>query len=234
MAVTLQELRTRCLERADMVFNSAVAAGDRYITTTELNALINTSYAELYGTLVRYGMHRDEELATVVTDGTAKYQLPADIYAVLGVYRVETNGDRTYLSRHDHRLRPNQSRTQAKAHTYRVVGANMEFNPIPTSGTYELVYIPVPGEMSADEDQIDGVLGWEEYVVIDVAIKLKQKEDSDPALLMAERERLLRRIQEESRDEEMSECGTVQSVRNTSGRRLIPGCDWDYAPDWWY
>ncbi len=233
MATTLLELRTRCLERADMVFNSAVAAGDRYITTTELNALINTSYAELYGTLVRYGMHRDEELATVVTDGNVNYQLPADIYSVLAVYRVEGNGTRVYLTRHDHRVRPNQARTQAKAHTYRVVGANMEFNPVPSSGTYEMLYIPVPGEMTADDDLIDGVLGWEEYVVIDVAIKLKQKEDSDPALLMAERERLLRRIQEEARDEEMSESGQVQLVRRGSAH-VIPGCDWDYAPDWWY
>jgi hypothetical protein len=230
---TLAEVRTRALQRADMEYNSAVAGGNRYVTTTELNQLINVSYKRLYGTLVRYGMHRAETTYAITGDGRfSTYDLPADMYAILGVYRVEDSGDSVYLGRHDHRHRPNTQRTN-DASTYRVVGADIQFSPYPADGTYHVVYVPGPADLSADSDTIDSVLGWEEYVVIDVAIKLKLKEGTDVSGLLADRELLIRQIQDEARDEEMSETYTIADVRGGS-ERLLPGGDPLYLPMWWF
>ncbi len=44
-------------------------------------------------------------------------------------------------------------------------------------------------------DQIDGVNGWEEYIVVDAAIKALQKEESDVSVLMAQKAALTRRIE---------------------------------------
>jgi hypothetical protein len=103
----------------------------------------------------------------------------------------------------------------------------------PADGTYHVVYVPGPVDLSADGDTIDSVLGWEEYVVIDVAIKLKLKEGTDVSGLLADRELLVRQIQDEARDEEMSESYIIADVRSGS-ERLLPGGDPLYLPMWWF
>lgn len=203
---TLAQLRTRVRQRSDNEFS-----GSNFITDDEITQLLNTSYQELYGLLERSGLHLAEELLTITADGSASYDLPADYYATLAVFRVDGNY-RTYLPRHSLRVRPSTAITGA-ASSYRVVGSTLVFLPTPTDGTYEVIYIPVPGELSADEDTVDGVLGWEEYLVIDCAIKILEKEESDVTALRQDRERIQQRIIDEATAQEMSESWTVNNVR---------------------
>lgn len=52
------------------------------------------------------------------------------------------------------------------------------------------------------QTEIDGISGWEEYPVIDVSIKVKDKEESDVTVLAARKAAMLKRIEEvaENRD----------------------------------
>lgn len=187
-----------------------------FVTDTELTGLINVSYKDLYGTLVEHALHRAEETETYTADGSTSYNLPSDLYSVLNVYWV-TDGRRIRLARHSDRLKPGTSDT-GDAVTYRVRGSTLVFFPTPESGTYELEYIPVPGDLVADASTLDGVLGWEEYVVLDVSIKVLVKEGSlaEAELLRAERERLLRRIEAQASRDEFTETRVVENVNGSA------------------
>lgn len=201
-------------QRANMEVDSGVQDADRFVTTTETNRLINLGYKELYGHLIRHGMHRAETVEEITADGSATYAMPADFFALLTVHRVE-DGIGYLLGRHGVRTRPRDDGTGADAATYRMVGATIAFNPLPDTGTYEVRYVPVPGTLSADADTLDGVLGWEEYVVLYVAVKLLQKEGSHnaAAALQSDMRELMVRIQDEAQAAEMTEGKVVANVR---------------------
>lgn len=223
-------MRTRVKQRCDQEYSDS-----EFVTTAELDQLINTSYAELYGLLIRHSLHRTETVYSITATGAASYALPTDIFAVLGVFRVDGTATKSYMARHDHRKRPDTGVT-GTALTYRVIGSSIEFIPVPASGTYEVVYVPTPTTLADDADTLDGVLGWEEYVVVDCAIKILQKEESDATSLQRERERLAARIVDEANHAEMTEGLVIANVRNT----MSSYTEGDYTgprgyrgPRWW-
>ena len=229
---TLAQIRTRALQRADMAYDSTVPETSKFATNVEVDGLINAAYKELYGHLVRNGMHMAESDYTVATDGSATYALPADLWAVLGVHRVQ-DGRYIRLERHSVRHRPSSTWT-GPAYTYRVIGVSLELSPRPTSGDYVLRYVPVPAELVAEGDILDGVLGWEEYVVVDVAIKLRLKEESGVEELVRERERLLARIQDEAQAAEATEGTRVENVRDGESLSLPGDNIGSYRPAYWW
>lgn len=212
-----------------MAYNADAPETVKFAKTTEVNALINTGYKELYGLLMLYGMHRSEEIETITATGATTYALPTDMFGILGVWRVE-NGVRTRLPRHDHRLRPNTN-INGPANTYRVIGSSLELNPLPSSGTYEVQYVPVPGELDDDADTLDGVLGWEEYVVLWVAIQLRDKEETDTKPLEAKLDKLTVRIQNEAQAAEFTEGQCIADVLyGRDARGALPGDFTDRRP----
>ena len=225
---TLAEIRTRILERTDNQYT------DGFIEDSEVNQLINHHYKRLYALLQRTGLQRAEADYTIAADGSSAYPLPADLYSVLAVFRDDA-GTPTYLTRHDHRVRP--STTQSTAGTYRVKGLTIEFEPTPATGNYVVAYIPVPGTLVADDDDLDGVLGWDEYVVLACSIDVMTKESIDPVMVShvkGQLAELTADIKREAREVEMSEAPRIANVR---------GCGWGssdtahrgvYVPRWWY
>jgi hypothetical protein len=63
------------------------------------------------------------------------------------------------------------------------------------SGVYQMWYVPRFTPLVADSDAMSNVLDFEEYVVVDSAIKCLVKEESDPQALMIQKEALKTRIQ---------------------------------------
>ncbi len=224
MSVTLLQIRTAAYQRANMEIDTGVAQADRFVTDDELDSHINRGYKELYSHLVRHGMHRAETTYTIETDGSSGYELPSDFYAVLTVHYVDNDDNAIMLARHDQRTRPRSNMGGVPAATYRVVGIDMVFDPIPDTGDYEVRYVPIPHELVEDEDTMDSVFGWEEYVILYAASKLLQKEGSfqSAAALRSDARELLMRIQDDAQAVEMSEGTTVQRVR-TGQSAALPG-----------
>lgn len=225
MAVTLLQLRTRVRQRTDNEHT-----GD-FVTNDELNQLINTKVLELYELLVIHGLHRTESTYTITPLSTSpaetSYDLPADLFAVLGVYgQASTSDPGRWLTRHDHRVVVN-GYFPGDADTYRVVGSTLELNPPPTSGVYTVRYVPVPAELTDDADTFDGVLGWDEYIVVAVSIDVLDKEDGDQNTIMRLENRLARlkdRIKLAAQNAEMSEAVTIAKVRVSAFDRVrMPG-----------
>lgn len=222
MAVTLLQLRTRIRQRSDNEHTG------EFVQDSELNQLINNRIKELYELLVIHGLHRTESVQTIspTSVGGNPYALEADFFAMLGVWRVDPALGAIWLPRHDHRILPDTTKP-GDAESYRVVGVSIEFNPVPTSGTYKVKYVPVPADLVADDDTIDGVLGWEEYVVVGCAIDVLTKEEAEEAALQSLRADLFRlhdRIKFAAQQVELSEHPSIASVRPSYfGERRLPG-----------
>ena len=84
--------------------------------------------------------------------------------------------------------------------------------PTPQSAT-TLDYYFVPMFSIADAAGLSLAAGWDEYVVLTAAIKMKDKEESDPAVLFAEREALVKRMKEDLEPIDAGEPAQVERVQ---------------------
>lgn len=222
---TLAQLRTAAKRRADM-------ENSTFVSDVEWNTYISASYGELYALLVNSGFDFFESTQTITTDGTnASYALPADFGWCKGVDYVldsQRKIDLALLQYHERNLFPVSA---GKAIAYRVAGSNVTLYPRPPSGqSYILNYIPVPADLTTDGQTVDGVSGWEELIVLDAAIKALSKEESDTTHLERERERIRKRIQDESSMREINNPKRVVDVTQTLNNAELNGdpANWRY------
>lgn len=214
---TLANIRLRIKQRSDNEHT-----GSSFVSDSELDGLINKSRQELFGLLLLNGLNSVPETSYEITaDGSETYDLPDDFVTAMSVYRIE-GGNHIRLVRHDARHHPN-TEVKGDASTYRIWGyktdAVIQFSPIPTSGTYKVRYVAAPTDLAADGDIVDGVLGWEEYIVVDVAIDVLIKEGAPPHIineLKGQRREMVQRIEREAAMRDMSENYSIQDTRARS------------------
>lgn len=214
--MTLSQLRQYSLQRADRV-------GSNFVTTAELNTYINQSVTELYDLLVTtYEDYAVAAPIQFNTDGsTYQYPLPNGIltflnpisnttfvapafYKLLGVDLGLNNASNGYVTvdkfefiNRNRFVYPNTASTIYGVFNlqYRVLGNVIEFIPTPSANQpIRVWYVPRLKELLLDTDVVDGISGWTEYVITDCAIKILQKEESDVAVLAAQKLDLRKRI----------------------------------------
>lgn len=175
---TLLELRNRSRQRADMV-------NSRFITDAELNYFINASYGELYDLLINTRGENyyvsSYNFTTTINQDT--YPLPADFFKLMGVDYVTSSTQAITLKafRWQERNRFREPFYNVRNYNlmYQIRGNNLVFIPTPNGNqSIRLWYIPRHSELSLDSDTFDGINGWEEYIIIDCAIKMRVKEES--------------------------------------------------------
>lgn len=196
--VTLSSLKTQVRQRADMV-------SSQFISDSELLSFINTSIAELYDLLVQKFGNDYFLLSTSfnLVPNTDIYALPVTFYKLIGVDLQLQNGEYSTLKRFEFSER-NQYTTAlyrgvfgAAYLRYKIQGNDIRFVPMPTSGDQiRIWYAPLPTYLVNDSDTFDGYSGWEEYVIVDAAIKCLEKEESNTAALMNRKAYLIKRIEE--------------------------------------
>jgi len=194
--MNLQDLRLAARRRADMENSS-------FISDAEFNDMINASAQELYDLISsKYGEDynlKKWSLSTVANQ--EEYQLPSDFYKLRGIdwkyapQEFVTLKPFTFAERNRYRTTSGwNSATRANAR-YRVQGNTLVFLPIPlTAHQLDVWYLPKFELLTSDSDELDGVNGFEEYVIVDVAIKALQKEESDVQILLIQKQQLAQRI----------------------------------------
>lgn len=195
---TLLQLRTLVRQRADI-------EASQHITDTELNNYINGSISELYDILIqKFG---DEYFLSSTTfnlvNGTDLYDLPADFYKLIGVdLQLTPTTDYVTVKRFDFQERNRYSASVlrgiygAPQLRYHVQGSKLRFQPTPTdTNGIKLWYVPTPISLSADGDTFSGFNGWEEYVIVDAAIKCMIKEETETAPSERRKAQLIERIE---------------------------------------
>lgn len=97
---------------------------------------------------------------------------------------------------------------------YHLLGSNLLLRPRPMSGQIiRIPYVPRMTILVDDDATFDGVNGWEEYIVIDAAIKAMQKEESDCSILMAQKTAMIQRIEAEAENRDVGSPARVGDAR---------------------
>jgi hypothetical protein len=182
----LDDLRLRCQRRANK-------DPDPSIGVPEWNMLISEMYGELYSEVEKTGMrHFEAEPYEIAATGAASYEVPDDHLATIALYRVlDAAGTRVEL---DEMMTTELTRWAGQigdASTFAVVGTAIQLFPRPTTGTYELWYMPqapdlstASGDTIVDLVQADG----ESFLIHGVAVKAMMKSEADVRMYVAERE----------------------------------------------
>jgi len=198
---TLGQLRNDVRQRADLVSSS-------YITDGELNEYINQSATDLYDELVsaRGQPYYQKKVTFVTVGGQENYALDTiapDFYQLiqmecqLGSYAVPMD---PYMAWEHGRY------TQL---------------PITGGNTIGMYYVPALARMTVDGDTFDGVNGWEEWIILDVCIKCRAKEETDAQVFMAQLERQQKRIEAMKTERDMGNPERIQDVYRSIWRLPI-------------
>lgn len=193
---TLAQLREEVRQRVD------AENATTWLPNAELTRYINQSIARLHRLIAR---EHEELLAarqTVTTvAGVEIYTLSPGFHKIVGSPEVDLGGPGpvpmrrwTWAERTSYLYTGGWTSDQPIA--YRIQGADrLSFLPVPDQAhTITVHYIPPPTDLAADSDTYDGRAGWEEWVVVDAAIKVATKEESDTTELRVERDELWRDI----------------------------------------
>jgi hypothetical protein len=233
---TLLGIRTKIRNRSDMKFST-------FVEDSELNDYINDSAKELYGLLVqKYGDNYFVQLPPYefMTDGLSDYYpLPSDFFKLLGVDLQINNSPNGYVSLKPFQLAernkwsiPNMQVVYGRLVNlrYRVMGNRVSFVPRAAAGqTMRLLYVPRVTELVLDTDVLDGVSGWEEYVVVDVCIKALAKEESDTTVFERAKVGLLARIESEAANRDAANPAVVaDTAYSNQWMNIGTGIPWDY------
>lgn len=243
--MSLGQLRLLSQQRADRV-------NSQFVTLPEWNSYINQSRFELYDLLVT--VYEDYYLAppyNFVTDGvSSQYTLPngvltdsvsglpaAPFYKLQGLDLGLDSNTNAFVTLHKFEF-ISRNRYLYPAVTgnfygvfsmrYRLMGNTVYFIPTPSGGqTVRVWYVPRLTELLQDTDLADGISGWTEYVIVDAAIKALQKEESDVSVLLAQKQALIKRIEESSMNRDAGQADSISRTRGWSGGWSDNGGGWD-------
>jgi hypothetical protein len=211
---TLSEFRTRVRQRANM-------EGTQFVTDSEVDGYVNASAAELYDVLVsRFEDYYLQSTTATVASGSDSMPLPADFYKLRGV-DVDIGGryaslrSFNFTDRNEYDSDLQIFRRLAIRVRYRLQASGIKLAPSEQApGSYRLWYIPRLETLVDDADTFDGINGWEEYVVVDAAIKCLQKEESSTTDLERQKAALLKRIEAMAANRDAGEPERLVGPRN--------------------
>lgn len=200
--------------------------GSQFYTQQELISMVNQSYKELYDLLVT-AFGDDYYVATPYTYTTGQnqqlYPLPSDFYKLL-LCEVALNPQdpNSYVTLKQFNFiqknlynYPNQYTMYGITNLrYRLNGSNLMLVP-QTQGnqTIRIWYIPRPNQLINPTDILDGIAGWEEYVVADTCIKMLAKEESDVSVFASQKMMMTKRIEDMSKNRNVGEPQTVSDAK---------------------
>jgi hypothetical protein len=236
---TLAQLIERVRQRADMVESS-------FVSDAEITGFINIAISELHDAIVLsyedYYVSKSDDITLPlsadanddldITDtGLSLQEIAPNFYKALGVdfnlagitFRLKPY----MFSERNAYANPFYINTALPNVFYKIQDGRINFIPASTiSGTATLWYVPEAKTFDSDDttEQILDVeprlrVGWEEYVILDGAIKCLMKEESDVKLLVqmkgAQIDRIFRALQNKDAGEPLRisdvSTGTLQS-----------------------
>jgi hypothetical protein len=208
---TQAELRTRVRERAG--FDSAGAG--TAVADTMINRLLQASAASLYDLIVSaYGEDYFASSTTLtILANTAAVALPANFSRALGVDAVF--GTEFYpittFPFHERTARVDAWAVDALPR-YRLFGNQLIVMPTPPSNQpLTLHYVPICPNLALLP--FDSINGWDEWIVIDCAIKLRTAEESSVNELERQLERETARIVTAAPQRDLGEPQRVLRIR---------------------
>jgi hypothetical protein len=216
-SITLAQIKLRARQKADMV-------NSNFIEDPELLNYVNEAYFTWYDLVVAafedYYLGDPTEF-TIAAGAPGEFPLPVDFYKLAGMDKSISAGtqDRFYaLTKTTWRGR-NQTENSFSYYglrpttTYRIFKDKIVLTPQDSAnGSYKLWYIPVATPLVDDGDIVDTYNGFENLLILDVAIKMLNKEESDPSILLMERARIEAKMQEMLVDRDINNGERIEEV----------------------
>lgn len=196
-----------------------------FVSDDEITHMLNDSIADIYAQMINIdeGQLFATVSPTLVQIGNNAYQLPADFHRLVDV-NVYTGSRWVPAFRADP-----QDYMQLFTRQYDgdfAVEYYLHLNA--DQGRYELFlfpekdvnnigvrYLKPPPVLSVGTDELKWPSNWHQAPVVDTAIKMLVKEESDPSGLIIERDRTLARVLKDIRSQAVAE---VMTIRNSSSR----------------
>ena len=194
--ITLAELKLQVRQRADQV-------NSRFVEDLELVSYINNSYKELYDLLVSSFNDYYMKDVTDFADSEGTVIIPNDFYKLLGV-DVSINNNHylpllkwQFIDRNQSNRSINSRFLGISNLRYRLMANKVRLIPEEQAEGLQvkLWYIPKASLLINDVDTIDDVNGFDEYIIVDAAIKCLIKEESDVSTLLIIKSELKARIE---------------------------------------
>lgn len=216
--ITLADVMIRARQKADMV-------NSNFIEDPELINYVNEAYFNWYDLVVTafedYYLDEPTEF-TILPGAPGEIALPADFYKLAGLDKAsDASGDRFYPLKKT--LWRDRNRTVATFSSYgltpktsyRIIKDKILLIPKDDSdGAYKLWYIPLASPLADSEgsDTFEAFNGFENLLIVDVAIKMLNKEESDPSMLLLERARLEKKMREMLIDRDINNGERIEEV----------------------
>ena len=212
-SVTLLQLRDSAKDRSDMT-------GSTRVPDPQWNEYINKSKDRLYDLLIAA---YDSEYYTIsalinVVANIDTYALPSDFYkTVLLECIVDTFHSyplkKFNFGSKNNAVYPTNFNRYGNYIRYREVKDNIIFHPVPiVNSTLKLWYIPLATNLVADGDLLKGFNGWEEYIILDVAIKAARNEETDTKDLERDRKLLKDELVEMAENRNVNQTSKIQNT----------------------
>jgi hypothetical protein len=188
-----------------------------FVSDSELLYYVNASYQELYDLVLQSYEDYFVTSTTFTISSGSTYSIPATFYKLKGLDLL-LGSDYVNLEPYSWSGRNvnalHRSRTDLR---YRLVGDNIQIVPEDNAvGSYRLWYVPVVTELVSASDTINTNLsrmGWDDYIAIDCAIKMREKEESDTSGLERMKARMIARIVASSANRDSGSPGQISDVR---------------------
>jgi hypothetical protein len=185
--VTLAELKRQSLNRSDNRYSS-------FIGDDELTEYVNASAQELYDIMVAaFEDYYFEETLTTLAPQQNTIALPSNFYKIRGIDEVINPQFRVTVKPYEW--------LERNIYIYPVGGRNLA-----------IYWIPKMPVLALDTDTFDGMNGFEQYIITDVARKILMKEESDVQAMMAEKAEIKNRIQGMSANRMAGDANRIQDV----------------------
>lgn len=189
------EIRAAAEAEADMPASST----STLCTLVQVNLWIDQEKARLWEMLIDAGLGYYAEATPdqwTTNGSTGVHALTATFGRLIAVEFQESTSRWCDVPRAHPAEVADYGTTGTYAEAYRFDGANVVLLPTPGAGlVYRVRYFAAPAVMSGDSDTVDGVSGFEEYIILAVAVKMKNKQESNASALWARRQEILDRIE---------------------------------------
>lgn len=188
-----------------------------FVTDAEITEYLNQELAELWARLVQgEGAPHFRSSSTIsVTSGTALYSLPADFWRlqeVTATINGITGALHPFMAMEHGTLQNKGPWGPWSPVRYRVQADQIEFLPATQSFTATLYYSPNCPRLVNNTDTFDGFNGYEMAAIYGTCATIAQKEESDPAFFLAQKDRILAFIDSLAAQRDASHPERVQDV----------------------
>lgn len=227
---TLADIRKRAIRRANL---QAQSGQSRAVTSDEVNDYINDSYSELHDLLIlRYGSDYFVRVKILTIPAQSEsFALPDDFSKMKAVYYLQA-GTPPYVRIRLKEFMENEREalqsqfvvpfTYGIYMQYRVADMRLELAPVPNSvANVEIRYAYQAPRFTYDADIIELQVcnGWEEYLVIDTAIKMRDTLELDTTRLNVRKQEIYERIKNVASDRDAGQPQRVTDVYGSYGIR---------------